>query len=953
MPPTISTLFLDNVLEPHNFNPALAPFDLLVSDLFLKLETTNSENKAPYNTVSAKKTSIIDEFVATWRTHFGSNIYPAVRLIFCNRDGRKYHIKDVALTRLVVKLLGLKPGLNDHQIIKSWKSTYTLKVQLAALGERRELGDLPLIIARIMLRRRDQLNIAKSTVTVDDVNATLDKLTSLTQSDDQIALLLPFLDRLTITEVRFFFQMILKQLMLLFFERAFFMAWHPDAYDLFKVCDDIKRIFWALQDPHVRLQPHQLCVQPMYQFVPQSSKKLEISYQDLCKRMAAEFLPGQDPKLAALYEKLGVRGKFLIEEKIDGDRMLMHMVDGQFRWHTRRRRDYTMVYGENVHIGLLTKHLTDAFSSQVKSIVLDGEMVAWSKDRNMLLPFGTLRSAAVQEALRQFDVVDVYEGNNLWPFFLIFDILHLNGHDVLSMPLFYRKNLLTQVVKDVPHRFEILQWAMAQTPDDIKYNMRQIVSEQNEGIMVKLLLSRYRVYSRDLTWIKVKPEYLEQFGENLDLVVIGKIGRVKTSYLCGLRDDAAGGTYRLFCNVANGFLAAVYRQIELRLAHHWRDYQVTKPPQDLMVYGTIKPEHWIDPANSIVLEIKARSIDSAATTTYAAGLTLHNLWCRAVRDDKLVDECLLLQDYMEIKARASEDIMKVQTVNRLRKRKAEFSFYGTGDSETAIHTTPALPIGSIFAGTSFVVATGIAVRGGTCYTRRELQRLITRHGGRLVASPQPVSAPVVVLAQHVTPRLRLWSRAGFDVLSPLYIVACINAGRLLRLEWPFVVYTANADLKGQVEDPASLGDSHIDWAIGARGFLRHLWSLNVPKCLTDCSRDRCRVVLGRAPLFAKLSALFVAGNNARAQAELARLSRRFRRFGGTQTTEIAGASFIVVTLGAGNEPRDHVSMLMTKFAATYWDESVTVPRVVQGEFVDALIGAGDVANPQDFIYTTT
>lgn len=950
MPELSFTSFLDNVEEPQNFNLEPAPLDLLVSDLFLKLESTNSENKAPFSSVSAKKVNIIEQFVATWRTHIGDNIYPAVRLIFPNRDGRKYHIKDVALTRLVTKLLDLQPGLNDYLIIKNWKRSYHQKAQLVESSERRQLSDLPLIIARIILRRRDQNSLVKSTASVQDVNDTLDKLTQLTQSNDQVELLTPFLKKLTIPEVRCFFQMVLKESMLSFFERSFFIAWHPDAYDLFKVCDDMKKIFWLLYDPAKRLEPNQLCVQPMYSFIPQSSKKLEISYADLCKRMTVPMAKGdKDEKLVKMYESQGIAGKYLIEEKIDGDRMLMHMVDGNFKWHTRRRRDYTLVYGESVHLGSLTKYLRDAFHENVKSIILDGEMVAWSKDRELILPFGTLRSAAIQEALKQFEVVDVYEGNNSWPLFIIFDVLHLNGRDLSNLPLFYRKDLLNKVVKEVPHRFERLQWVTASTPDDLKANMQRIVSEQNEGIMVKSLLLKYRVYSRDSTWIKVKPEYLENFGENLDLVVIGKIGRIKTSYICGLKDDDEGGCYKLFCRVANGFLNTIYRQIESKLTNFWVDYSMRKPEKELLQFGTVKPDFWINPANLIVLEIKARSIEVTAETPYAAGSTLHNLWCRAVREDKGYDECITLQEYRDLKSRYSVDIYKKQDVNRSRKRAFDNSIYVKYDRSK--RRTPA-PESQLFSDLHFVVATDYRdEETGHWYLNEQVQAMVSRNGGMLELNPktqQLFHKRVIVLGQAITPRLKRWVEEGFDVLSPKWVISSVRAGTLEQLEPQFLVATHNDELttllKSRVDE---YGDSYRVNRETSRGFISDLRRLNISQQLGERSHALCaerwlrEEKKLRKELFLDLNFYVVAGLCGVGRALCAKIVRKILRFGGSVVDSPMHSNYVVVpsNLVLAKRGREQVSLVSRELGANH-DEGTRLPSIVTDNFVADSVAAG-------------
>jgi DNA ligase-4 len=52
----------------------------------------------------------------------------------------------------------------------------------------------------------------------------------------------------------------------------------------------------------------------------------------------------------------------------------------------------------------------------------------------------------------------------------------------------------------------------------------------------------YQTNSRGADWVKVKPEYSDQMGENLDLLVLGgwwgkggRTGKI-SSLLCGLRD---------------------------------------------------------------------------------------------------------------------------------------------------------------------------------------------------------------------------------------------------------------------------------------------------------------------------------------------------------------------------------------------------------------------------------
>lgn len=75
---------------------------------------------------------------------------------------------------------------------------------------------------------------------------------------------------------------------------------------------------------------------------------------------------------------------------------------------------------------------------------------------------------------------------------------------------------------------------------------------RGEGLVVKKLECIYQTNSRGADWVKVKPEYSDQMGENLDVLVLGgwwgkggRTGKI-SSLLCGLRvsqeDDDSGVT---------------------------------------------------------------------------------------------------------------------------------------------------------------------------------------------------------------------------------------------------------------------------------------------------------------------------------------------------------------------------------------------------------------------------
>lgn len=773
--------YLEEVQAPKN-NLQEVEFNFLVTELFSKLDGTSRDNLGAFSNITSKKNYIIQSFIDQWKEHIGLDVYPAARLIFPNRDKRLYFIKDVTLARTIIKVFSIPKKSVDYEKLISYKQHYHNYKHLNKYGTRHSRS-LPLLIAQVISERRDE--IVKPSLSIQDVNGVLDKLCSPEASTIGIQreIIKDTIDKMSIEEIRWFMEIILKKSILGYFEVIFLRCWHPDAPRLINICGSLNKVFWCLTDPQKRLSQEELNVQILFPFLPQLSHKLSISYDQLCDKMNHDFI---------------------IEEKMDGDRMIMHMKDSKFKFFSRRKKDYSLLYGTNYQIGSLTKYLTNAFDSRVKSVILDGEMLAWDYKRNVILPFGTLKSTAIQEAVRQFTTTDMFDNQSSWPLFIIFDILHLNGHDLTEFPLAYRKNVLEEIIRPVPHKFEILKYKKGSSVEDIKASIRNIISDRSEGIMVKNSQLTYHVASRNNCWVKVKPEYLEQFGENLDLIVIGVIPGIKNSYMCGLKDEDTG-RYKSFCTVANGFSEAEFDSIDRLTFGKWVRYNEKLPPTELIELGTKKPTLWIDPKNSVVLEIRARSIDSSPTSTYAVGTTLHNLYSRRIREDKLYEDCATLSEYREMKLKYSEDFLKSQSI--IKNRKAMIDSF-----EENFKKKLEVPLESrIFKGIKFLILTGMDT--DFTYGKADLDEIykaVKRNGGTLTHSPYNIfKKPVVIISDRLTGRSSIYLNKGYDVIKPCWIYDCISMKRLVSLEPSHVLATNSKALKEVVERRVDrFGDSY-------------------------------------------------------------------------------------------------------------------------------------------------
>ncbi|RUS12502.1 hypothetical protein BC937DRAFT_87719 [Endogone sp. FLAS-F59071] len=154
-------------------------------------------------------------------------------------------------------------------------------------------------------------------------------------------------------------------------ENSVLNVFHPDAFNLFNVCSSLRKVCADLKDPFVRLATNDITI--FHPIKPQLAHK-ELP-QDIPKAMGAN--------------------KFYIQQKLDGERLQLHMREGQFRYWSRKTTDYTNLYGANMVEGALTPHIHNCFHHKARSLILDGEMVAWDPIGEQYLPFGTLKSAAL------------------------------------------------------------------------------------------------------------------------------------------------------------------------------------------------------------------------------------------------------------------------------------------------------------------------------------------------------------------------------------------------------------------------------------------------------------------------------------------------------------------------------------------------------------------------------
>ncbi|MGY1773195.1 ATP-dependent DNA ligase [Blastococcus sp. SYSU D00813] len=209
-----------------------------------------------------------------------------------------------------------------------------------------------------------------------------------------------------------------------------------------------------------------------------------------------------------------------VEYKLDGARIQVHRDGDDVRVWTRTLREVTDGVPELVErIRALS----------CRTAVLDGETLALDDDG---------RPRAFQDTMSRFGSETADPTVLLSPF--LFDVLHLDGRDLLDEPLAVRLDALAGLLAADGHAPLRMPGVRCPTPGQAAAVLDAALAAGHEGVVVKALDAPYAAGRRGRAWQKVKPVH------TLDLVVVGaewgygrRTGTLSNIHLAA-RDPAGG-----------------------------------------------------------------------------------------------------------------------------------------------------------------------------------------------------------------------------------------------------------------------------------------------------------------------------------------------------------------------------------------------------------------------------
>ncbi len=205
-------------------------------------------------------------------------------------------------------------------------------------------------------------------------------------------------------------------------------------------------------------------------------------------RPVLPMLASSATDVAAAFAKVAPEGgAAAVDTKLDGIRIQVHRRDDEVVIATRSLDDITHRLPEVVAL---------ARSLPATSFVLDGEAIALDEDGRPR-PFQETASRTAQGS-----------GVEVTPYF--FDLLHLDGRDLLDSPGAERLEALTALVPEP----SLVARLVTDDPAEADAFAASVVAAGHEGVVVKSLAAAYDAGRRGAGWVKVKPVH------TLDLVVL-------------------------------------------------------------------------------------------------------------------------------------------------------------------------------------------------------------------------------------------------------------------------------------------------------------------------------------------------------------------------------------------------------------------------------------------------
>jgi DNA ligase-1 len=329
-------------------------------------------------------------------------------------------------------------------------------------------------------------------------------------------------------------------------------------------------------------------------------------------RVGTAIQPMLAATAASVAEALELTGPASVEWKLDGARIQAHRDGDEVHLYTRNLNEIT---DRLPAIAALVR------SFPARALVLDGEAMGWLPDTDRPAAFQDTMSAFATRRAGEGSASDEPDGGGdrrrsepskpTISDAAFFDVLHVDGEDLLDRPLVERLAVLDRVIGGAA-----IPRLVTSDPEAAQTFASDALDRGHEGVMVKALDSTYDAGRRGGSWRKVKPV------RTLDLVVLAvewgsgrRQGWLSNIHLGARAVEPDDG----FVMVGKTFKGLT-------------DALLTWQTEQFLAREVSRSGHVVHVRPELVVEIALDGVQRS--TRYAGGVALRFARVRRYRDDK-------------------------------------------------------------------------------------------------------------------------------------------------------------------------------------------------------------------------------------------------------------------------------------------------------------------------------
>lgn len=440
----------------------------------------------------------------------------------------------------------------------------------------------------------------KSGLTIQAVDAMLDKLEGLTREEEQENAMRAIARKSTANDLKTIIRIVKGDLRITAGPKHILDALDPNAHEAFKASRDLRdvinRVLNQKKTGGSGLEVKANLMTPVAPMLAEACKSVEQAMKKCPNGMYSEI-------------------------KYDGERVQLHMHKGDFQFYSRSLKPV-----QKHKIVHFEKYIPEAFPGG-NSMILDSEVLLVDNNTGIPLPFGTL-GIHKKEKFTSATVC-----------LFIFDILHFNGENLMYKPIRERRKILADNIKEIKNRVMLSEMKFVNKPDDLKSMIIRVIKDGLEGLVLKDVKSIYEPGKRH--WLKVKKDYLCQgaMADTADLVVLGAYygtgnkGGLMSVFLMGVYDPHTD-RWKTVTKVGNGHDDKTIDKInkELKVQKISKDFN--RVPPWLTISRQYVPDFVVaDPKCAPIWEITGTEFSKSDAHT-ADGISIRFPRVTKIRDDK-------------------------------------------------------------------------------------------------------------------------------------------------------------------------------------------------------------------------------------------------------------------------------------------------------------------------------